>query len=225
MDRLISAPCVEDERLAAYGEAAARLLRAGEERSARPACRALRRQLGEIRRCREAVQRRYGALPSPPAACEWLLDNAYLALREGRAAYLALRGSRPLRAADGEPLILALCRSLLHAGHGAVTAERCRIYLEGFQRVTPLRRRELLLFPAALRAVCVEALAEVCRALPYAADMTEHAKAFEALFGTLRLLGVLDMEKLLDEADATGAALAAEAAGVYPQMDRGTKRA
>ena len=225
MDRLISAPCVEDEKLAAYGEAAARLLRAGEERSARPACRALRRQLGEIRRCREAVQRRYGALPSPPAACEWLLDNAYLALREGRAAYLALRGSRPLRAADGEPLILALCRSLLHAGHGAVTAERCRIYLEGFQRVTPLRRRELLLFPAALRAVCVEALAEVCRALPYAADMTEHAKAFEALFGTLRLLGVLDMEKLLDEADATGAALAAEAAGVYPQMDRGTKRA
>ncbi len=224
MEALYSAPYIEDEKLSAFAAAAAKLLRVEREGPAGRTVSALRRDLAAVKQCREAVERRYGALPSPPAACEWLLDNGYLAAREGRAALAALRGERELRYVNQEPLILALARSLLNAGHGSLSAERCRVYLEGFQSVTVLRQKELRLFPAALRAAALALLAEVCRSLPYAADTTAHAEAFEALFTTLRLLGSLDMETLLDEADRTGAVLAAERAGVYAAMDRETRR-
>ncbi len=224
MDLFTSVPYIEDEKLGAYAAAAARLLPPGGESSGRRALPALRRDRQAMRACHEAVQRRYGALSAPPAACAWVLDNWYLAQRESLAVRGAFSDARRLRLTGEELLPLALCRSLLHACHGAVTPERCRIFLKGFQSVTPLRRRELLLFPAALRAVMLEALAEVCRDLPYAADTEAHAKAFEALFGTLRLLSVTDMERLLDEADVSGAVLASERAGVYPNMDRGTRQ-
>ncbi|MBQ6465553.1 MAG: hypothetical protein IJJ43_04730 [Oscillospiraceae bacterium] len=224
MDPLYSAPYIEENKLSSFGEAAAKLLRPESETSGRRALSALRRDLRALRQCREAVQKRYGEAASPPAACAWLLDNWYLVQQESLAVREAFSGARRLRLTGDELLLLALCRSLLHAGHGEVTAARCRLYLEGFQRVTPLRRRELRLFPAALRAAVLEALAEVCRRLPYAADTDEHAKAFEALFGTLRLLAVTDLERLLDEADVSGAVLASERAGVYSRMDRGTRQ-
>ena len=224
MDLFSSVPYIENDKLPEYAAAAARLLPISGERSGRFALRALTRRARELRLCHEAVQKRCAGQPTPPAACEWLLDNWYLVQRELLAVRESYAGARRLRQTGEELLIGALCRSLLHAGHGAVTPERCRLYLGGFQSVTPLRRRELLLFPAALRAAVLEALAEVCRELPYAADAEAHAKAFEALFGTLRLLSVTDMARLLDEADVSGAVLASERAGVYARMDRGTRQ-
>ena len=166
---------IEDERLAAFGASTARLLQPLGMTDGRAAARELRQSMAQINRTYEAVRRRYGRDSHVPAACEWLLDNRYLAEREGRAALAALRRERGLRYVNQEPLILALARSLLNAGHGSVSAERCRRYLDGFQSVTVLRQKELRLFPAALRAAALSALAEVCRALPYAADTAEHA--------------------------------------------------
>ena len=225
MDQLYSAPYIENEKLYDFAASAARLLPPGAESSGRPALSALRRDGQALLRCHDAVQKRYGELSSPPAACAWLLDNWYLVQQERLAVREAFSAARRLRLTGGELLPLALCRSLLHAGHGAVTVERCRLYLAGFQSVTPLRERELRLFPAALRAAVLEALAEVCRRLPYSADLEAHARAFEALFGTLRLLSVTNLDMLLDEADVSGAVLAGEKAGVYEAMDRATKQA
>ena len=225
MDQLYSAPFIEEDRLFDFAASAARLLPPGGEGSGRRALPALRRGAQAMRRCHDAVQKRYGALAAPPAACAWLLDNWYLAQQEQSAVREAFCRARRLRLTGRELLPLALCRSLLHAGHGAVTAGRCRIYLAGFQSVTPLRESELRLFPAALRAAVLEALAELCRSLPFAADTQEHARAFEALFGTLRLLSVTNLDELLDEADVSGAVLAGERAGVYGRMDRATKQA
>ena len=121
-------------------------------------------------------------------------------------------------------LIEELCRALVRSGKGRVDAQRCRIFLAGFQSVTVLRRCELLLFPAALRAALLAALAQVCEELPYAADTAPHAAAFEALFGSLRLLSVLDLETLLSEADVCGGILSDDPTGEYAHMDAATRQ-
>ena len=215
---------IEDRRLCDCAAAEARLLRPAGSRGGRRSVRSLRRSLDEIRRTHDAVQARCGELPQPPAACEWLLDNWYIALREYMCAAAALRSAPRLRASGGESLILALARALLRAGLGSATEERCRLFLDGFQAVTVLRRSELELFPAAVRAAAIEGLAETCRKMRGGEDEQALTASFEALFTTLRLFSVLDAEKLINSADVTGAVLSADPGGDYARMDSGTKR-
>ena len=224
MDSIQADWFIEDEKLYACAVSTARLLRPLGECSGRKGLAPLRRSVESIRRTHEAVRRRYGSRSRVPAACEWLLDNWYLARRESLAAARELEQARRLRRCREGLLITELCRALLKAGAGAVTEERCRLFLAGFQSVTVLRRSELSLFPAALRAAALQELAAVCRKLQYAADMEDYVKPLEALFSTLRLLAVLDPEALLDGADVTGAVLAEDPSGEYLRMDGATRR-
>ena len=75
MDVLDSGLYIDDKRLYDYAAASARLLKPGVTRSGVGAAGALKAGYEEIRRAHREIQRRYGDLPSPPAACEWLLDN------------------------------------------------------------------------------------------------------------------------------------------------------
>ena len=59
----------------------------------------------------------------------------------------------------------------------------------------------------------------------YAADTDGYAKQLEALFTTLRLLSVLDMEALIESADVTDRVLTGDPTGEYARMDAGTKQA
>lgn len=215
---------IEDERLRDYAASTARLLRPGGESSGRAAALALRQRAREIRRCHDAVRRRYREAVSVPAACEWLLDNWYLARREAIEACDALRMAKRLRLCEEGLLILALCRALLRAGLGEVTEARCRSFLDGFQSVSVLRRAELTLFPCCLRAACIEELAAVCREMPYSGDLDGCALRLEKLFGTLRLFSQLDCEKLLESADVSAAVLDADPSGDFPRMDAESRR-
>ena len=178
---------ISEEKLPGFAASEARLLRVEGEGSAKSCIALLKRSFSTIERSHSVIQRRYGGKPSVPAACEWLLDNWYMVQREYRSACMALRAARYLRLCEEQPLIVELCRALLHAGQGAVTEERSTLFLQGFQTVTILRRQELLLFPAALRTAVIEGVAQVCRSMQYASDTASHAKELEALFGTLRL--------------------------------------
>ncbi len=211
---------IENERLRDYAASAARLLRPAGERGGASSAHALRLRALEVRRCTEAVRRRYRSIPDPPAACEWLMDNWYLVRRETLAAAEALRCARRLRLCGEGVMILSLSRALLRAGEGKVTEERCRLFLDGFQSVTVLRRAELALFPCCIRAACVEEIAAVCRRMPYSGDLGPFAERLEALFGTLRLFSQLDTDKLLRSADVTAAVLDADPGGVFPKLDR-----
>ncbi len=215
---------IEDERLRDYAASTARLLRPTGQSGGKAAARSLRQRLREIRRCHDAVQRRYRNGSRMPAACEWLLDNWYLAKREYLESVQSLRTAKRLRLCEEGLMLLSLCRSLLRAGLGVVTEERCREYLDGFQSVTVLRRAELLLFPACLRAVCLEELASVCREMAYSADLEGCALRLEKLFGTLRLFSQLDMEKLLQGADVSAAVLSADPSGDFPKMDSDSRQ-
>ena len=192
---------IEEAQLASFGASTARLLQADGETDGRAAALALRQNMARIDRCYEAVRRRYAQQSAVPAACEWLLDNRYLARRETLGALGDLRRARHLRACTGEALILSLARALVEAGGGRVTEERCRLFLDGFQSVTVLHRAELTLFPQALRAAVIGQVAAVCRELCAAADTAALTAPLEALFGTLRLFSTLDLDPLLQDAD------------------------
>ena len=211
---------IENARLRDYAASTARLLRPTGECGGKAAARTLTARVREIRHCTAAVRRRYQNSAQVPAACEWLLDNWYLVRREYLLASESLRTARRLRRCEEGLLVLSLCRSLLRSGLGRADEERSRLFLDGFQSITVLRRAELALFPRCLEAVCLEEIAAVCRRMPYSADLDGFAVQLEALFGTLRLFSQLDAEKLLDSADVSAAVLAADPDGVFPRMDR-----
>ena len=215
---------IEDERLAAFGASTARLLQPDGETDGRTAALALRQSMLRIERSYETVRRRCARQSTVPAACEWLLDNRYLARREALGAFGDLRRAKRLRACGDGLLILSLARALAEAGEGRVTEARCRLFLEGFQSVTVLRRAELALFPQALRAAVIGMLARVCRELCTAADVDALTAPLEALFGTLRLFSTLDLDALLQDADRIQTMLAADPGGVFPRMDRETRQ-
>ncbi len=224
MDSIWNAPYVEDEKLPACAVSTARLLQPAGECGGKRMLPRLRRWGRELRRCCVLLQRRAENSAEPPAAWEWLLDNAYLARREQLSAAGDFAGASHLRRCEEGPLIAALARTLLLAGRGRVTEERARLFLEGFQTVTPLRRAELLLFPAALRAAVLEELAGICGALQSGAPPADFSAPLEALFTTLRLFSVLDTEALLRSVDLTDAILCGDPTGEYPRMDDATRR-
>ena len=220
MDSMNLIAYIDDDRLGDYAASCARTLRPEGIGGGRAEARRLRRSLQETERCHALLQKRWQDAAQIPAACEWLLDNRWLLLREGPGVVRALRACpRQRRCRDGL-LVTELCRALLQAGNGAVTAARCALFLQGFQRVTALQRRELLLFPAALRAAIVEAIAAQCVRLSESADPASLTAPMAALFTSLRLLGETDLDTVLEEADLCSALFARESAGVYPLMDR-----
>ena len=223
MDNFNSGLYIPDDGLFDFAAASAKLLRPDGECSGRDEAALLRRSMAAIRRCHSLISRRYGAKSSVPAAFEWIMDNFYIIEREGASASAALRRARRLRAADGGSMIGELCRALVRSGRGEVTEARCLEFLRGFQSVTALRRAELYLFPAALRAALIHGVAAVCRAMEFADGSDEYAPALEALFGALRLFAVLDLENLLDSADMTAEALRADPDGVFQRMDSASR--
>ena len=225
MDTINSAIYIELPQLREYAASAARLLAPEGEGGGHGEARRLQRCCREIRRSHTEIARRYGAVPSPPAACEWLLDNWYMIEREYRSILPQIEGARRLRLCTDGVLAAALCRNMLLSGRGEVTEARFEAYMEGFQSVTALRRGELCLIPALLGAAVIECTAAVCREMRYAADTDDHAKRLEALFTTLRLLSVVDMEALIESADVTDRVLAGDPTGEYAGMDAGTKQA
>ena len=223
MDSIHLVPYIDDAQLYDYAVSCARTLRTGGRGDGRCEERALRRARQEIERCHALIRRRYGGAAHPPAACEWLLDNHYLLQREFPGVLQDLRRSGSQRRCREGLLVSQLCRALVQSGNGKVTGVRCVIFLRGFQSVTVLQRRELLLFPAALRAAVMAAIAGQCRALLSAADPESCTEGMAALFESLRLIGEMDMQRILDRADVPGGILARDPTGEYPRMDAVTR--
>ena len=216
-------PYIENDRLREYAANCARAMRPDGSGSGRAEASLLRKSCLDIERCHNILVKRYSDAVRIPAACEWLLDNHYMIRREYSSLLAALKGSPELRLSRGRPVITELCRALLQAGHGKLSAERCSLFLAGFQSVTVLQRRELTVFPAALRCVIIESLAALCRELSSSSDCDGLSGDMAALFSSLRLLSNIDMEEILEKADVSGAILGEDPDGAYARMDRSTK--
>lgn len=209
---------IEDARLAAYGENAARSIRVDGLVSGKQTAKAIHEDLRRLRAAHGALVQISRDEPVNQAQ-EWLLDNWYLAVREGQDAYDAFRHGKRLHTAGRDVRIFTLATTLLRAGAGQVTQERCALFLEGFQQVSPLSREELGLFVPALIGAAVHALAELYR------GTTPDGEYAGKLFTTLRLLGTLDFSALLERESAVEQILRTDPAGVYPNMAESTRDA
>ncbi len=223
MDSMNLIPYIEDERLAEYAASCARTLRADGELDGGPEAKELRRCLSAAERCHRLLRRRYEGAARIPAACEWLLDNFYLIQREYPPVRRTLRSCERQRSCRGRLLMAELAGALLQAGNGSLSAERCAVFLQGFQTVTVLQRRELTLFPAVLRAVILEAIAHLCEKLSATSEPEALAEPMGTLFRSLILLSGMDLDAVLERADVPCRILSEEAEGSFPRMDRLTK--
>ena len=229
MDIVSSSLNIELGKLYAYAASTARLLAPDGTARARSESARLRAELRELRRCEGALRAKEARGDALTGAEEWMLDNAYLALREGKAAAAALRAGGTLRAAEGASLPFALSRALLRAGGGKLTEERLQCFLDGFQSVCVLRQSELEALGCAARCAVISALAEVCRAMRRSAGDAEGregcAVILSSLFSALRTLPLMDLETLTERVNIPGLVLEQDATGEYPRMDAQTKRA
>ena len=228
MDIVSSGLNIELGKLYAYAASAARLLAVDGVCPASRGEKRLAAELRALRRAQASLRRKEERGQTLTSAEEWLLDNFYLAQREGQSAASVLRGSGRQRAADGESLVFALCRALLRSGGGKLTEERLQCFLDGFQSVCPLRQSELELLGAGARCAVISALAEVWQAMERsdgdAGDREGCAAILSALFAALRQLPLMDLDALIEHVNIPSLILAGDVTGEYVRMDMQTKR-
>lgn len=198
-----------ERSLEALGESAAAKLRPGAERRGRRFTKPLCRALALLRRIRRTA--------GEDGAARWLLDNWYLAEREGQSALSELSKAKHLRESGHGAVLLCCCESLLSACGGALTEENVEAWLTGFQRALPLTHAEHALLLPAMKAAVVVSLAALFE------GEEPPDETVGAHFTSLRTLSALDLGELLERTDPLDRLLRRDPAGVYPKMDRATR--
>ncbi len=186
--------------------------------------RQLRSGLNEIEGvCRRLSVWSEGEATLPPAV-EWLLDNRYLALREGQEAMRTFRHGRPLRGTkQGNALLMGCAQGALWAVPDLESGRLVR-YLEAFQEVCPLTERELSLLISALAGALVERLAWLCAEEDKLKSGQVDPGTFEMLFTALRALSSGNWGPVLERASRVEEILRQDPSGHYPDMDDDTRR-
>lgn len=216
---------IDNDKLYDFAAGTAKLLLPGADCSGKQCLAELKRDARLISRSCRAIERRFTDDSSMPAALRWLTDNNYMVEREYRAVSGDLARAKGLRLCGEGVMVYELCKALVRCSEGRVQAERCSSFMEGFQSVTTLRRSELIVLPALLRAAIIHSIAQICQELQYSPDMDKYSKPLGDLFTSLRLLSMQDSEKLLFSLDAINAILSDDPSGEYAGMDVETKKA
>lgn len=182
--------------------------------SGRAAAHRLRRSLAQVERARA----RLAAAPAQgeTPAGEWLLDNAWLAQREGGQAQSDLRRGKRLRQCGGLLYVEALALRV-RAECPLCIPEELSAFLAGVQGEQPLTEMELSLFIPALKGALCSRLAQLCIA------GEEAPGPFEEVFTALRTLSGANLGPMLERASAVETVLSRDPAGIYPQMAEETR--
>ena len=214
---------ISDSRLFNYASSAARLISPGKFTSGVKDAKKLRRDMADIKAANSALSLRAEDMVSIPAQWEWLLDNFYMVQREYLSCLKTIGSAKYLRRSGAGTVIFSLCRSLLTSGQGQLTEQRLSLFLKGFQSVNVLSRSELCLFPAAMKAVIISAIAQLCSKMQYGGSDASDAEAMGKLFTSLRLFSSIDIESLLNSCDVTNEILSSDPSGIYAEMDQETR--
>ena len=215
---------MDDAHLKQYAANAARELKLEGTVSCRTLTRGLKADLKQVRRAQEALNLWSAGQTTVPGAVEWLLDNHYLAVREGEQAREAFKGGKPLRGSrEGGALLQRCARSALWAAPD-LDQERLALYLEGFQSVCPLTERELSLFVPALAGALVERLAGLCGDVSAFKENRVPPEEMGPIFAALRALSGTEWSSLLEGASRVERVLNQDPSGHYPHMDEDTRR-
>ncbi len=206
------------------------LLELGRERAGSliiEGCRSGRGMAGALRRALKRIEKTRLKLSARewerlPVAVEWLLDNAYLAQREGKTAEQELKRGKRLTWTGKETRLEALTAALAQAAPKA-GVEELAAYLAGVQETRPLTEEELSLFVPALRGALCLRLAEYCGALEEQSEAPGLAEAMEGIFTGLRTLSTANLGPLLETSSPVEQTLLRDPAGLYGQMDEATR--
>ena len=215
---------MDDAHLAKYAANAARALVPEGTVPVRALARTIRSDLAAIRSAHAALSDWAAGQSTLPEGVAWLLDNHYLALREGTEALRALRRGRPLRGAGrGDSVLMGCARGAMWA---VPDLERDRLsrYLAAFQQVLPLTERELSLFVPALAAMLVCRLQELCSDLEELKSGRVEGEAFSSVFTALRSLSAVNWGPILERASGVEQQLRQDPSGDYADMDEDTRR-
>lgn len=214
---------MDDAHLVQYAVNTAKEVRPEGVRSARTLAGEVKENLARCARLREQFSAQGGGEEELPGGARWLLDNYYLAAREGEQARRCFRQGGKLRGAQRGNTVLQVCaRGALWAVPG-LEAERMQRYLEGFQSVCPLTEQELSLLVSALTGVLLDRLGKLCSS-GEKLEGREEEEEIAQIFTALRALSAMDWGTLLEEASQVEQMLSQDPSGVYPKMDEESRR-
>ena len=215
---------MDDAHLIQYAVNTAKAVKPVGRRSARALSGQVKRDLTRCTQVREGLSAWSGGEKEPPGAVQWLLDNYYLALREGEQARRCLRSGGSIRSAQPGGSVLQVCARGALWAVPELEEERLGRYLEGFQSVLPLTERELSLLVSALAGVLLERLGSLCADGEKLKAGQVEAEEMGQIFTALRALSAGNWGKLLEGASQVERTLAQDPSGHYPQMDEDSRR-
>ena len=213
---------MDDAHLVQYAVNTAKAVRPAGIRSARVLAREVKENLARCARVQEKLSAQNGEEELSGGA-RWLLDNYYLAAREGEQARRCFQQGGTLRGTQPGNSVLQVCaRGALWAVPD-LEAQRLRRYLEGFQSVCPLMERELSLLVSVLAGTLLERLGGLCAGLE-GLDERAGEEEMAQIFQALRALSEIDWGTLLEETSQVERLLSQDPSGCYPQMDEESRR-
>ena len=215
---------MDDAHLFQYAVNTARALRPVRHRRARALARQIKRDLERCAQTQERLSARGGGEKELTGAERWLLDNYYLAAREGEQARRCFAAGGQIRGAESGGSVLQVCARGVLWAVPELEREGLKRYLEGFQSVCPLSEKELSLLVSALAGALLERLGKLCaceEALE--AGQVEEGEMAQ-IFTALRALSAGNWGTLLEQASQVERILAQDPSGCYPRMDQDSRR-
>jgi cyclic beta-1,2-glucan synthetase len=165
-----------------------------------------------------------------PQELEWLLDNWYIAEREGKSAVSDIKTAPKLSASSNAKKRLVISEAalaLIRYGRGSVTSDHIETFLDAFGDVVCLSEDELSFFIPALRLELIAALTGGCRKLKSVMSdgVTEDDLAgfLGRVFSSLRFLSGFDASPILESVNRVERLLRCDPSGVYSVMDEQTR--
>jgi cyclic beta-1,2-glucan synthetase len=165
-----------------------------------------------------------------PQEVEWLLDNWYIAEREGKGAVTDIKASSKMKSVSHKNrklVISAAAEALISSGGGSVCSERVEVFLDAFQEAVCLSEAELASFIPALRLALIDALTRGCKRLLSVINdnVVEDGLAplLGRLFSSLRFLSNFDASKILENVNRVERTLGRDPTGLYAEMDEQTR--
>ncbi len=201
---------IDNSALPLWAENAARELKSQGSTGGKRTARQLRAALRELQELAAGGE-------GDKAVLRTLRDNLYLLRTAAEDAEAALFHARKLRKCRGRPRICVAAGILLESGIYP-DAERCRLFLDGFQNRLVLTERELELFPTALSGELLLALWRLCKS-----GRAEEKEVGE-IITSLRLCVRFGWGRLLESVNRSERILLRDGSGIYPQMDAESRR-
>lgn len=223
---------MRQESAVALGKAEAERWVMDRSRSGRSAAGAGKAVLDVIQVTAEQIAGQMEGKQRTSKAAEWLLDNLHLVQRIGKATVQSFRGGRDLPVVcmpEHYLRTVQMARSALRDLED-VEEEALLDYVTGVQEICTLTEDELMLLVPGLQLELLKQLEGAALELKALQEMPDDAKEADLegkmayIFTAFHKLNAADFSEALERQSKVDRALRRDPSGVYPRMDRESRR-